>query len=404
MVRHKVSSHSPRRTPAIGSFCAALLLLLTLAACGTEKPQPQAQGEVPIGAVLPLSGENASFGTTARFAYQIAEEDAARQGLPKIRLVYGDSKLDKDLALKEYRRLVDMEKVAGFVEITGSGVALAVAPVAEKDQIPIVSGINTSPELTDKGGKYFFRVISSDAYSGKVLSDWTVEAGLRRAALVFNQQNGWATGFKSAITSAYRARGGELPDDAIVPVSDDTVDFSGAIARLKQSQPQVWFVGLMGRQAALFVKQASEKGVSGPFFGVDNLAQTEFVQGAGRGLTNTKLALPAEVQGPRGQDFARRYKALAGRDADAIAYKAYDAYMVIADAIKNLQAANKPVNGPNLKEQLEKTRMEGLTGVIEFDEHHDLREATYDRLKYSQTGEKVPDAAAKAAAAGASKS
>lgn len=169
---------------------------------------------------------------------------------------------------------------------------------------------------------------------------------------------------------------------------------------MRQSQPQAWFVGLMGRQAALFVKQASEKGITGPFFGVDNLAQTEFTQGAGPGLVNTKLALPSEAQSPRARDFAQRYKALAGRDADAIAYKAYDAYMVLANAIKNLQAAGRPVTGPNIKEQLEKTRVEGLTGNIEFDERHDLKTATYDRLKYLQTGEKVADSASRAASAG----
>lgn len=380
--------------------CAILGVLLTLAGC---RPVSQAGG-MPVGAVLPLTGENASFGTTARAAYQIAEEDALKQGLPKIKLVYGDSKLDKDLGLKEFRRLVDIEKVMGFVEVTGSGVALALAPIAEKNQVPIVSGINSSPELTHKGGQYFFRVIPSDAYSGKVLSEWTVGSGLRRGALVYNQQNGWATGFKSAIMPEYRARGGDLPDDAVVPVSDDTVDFSGAIARMKRSQPQAWFVGLMGRQAGLFVKQASEKGVTSLFFGVDNLAQTEFVQGAGQGLVNTRLALPSEVQSPRTQDFAQRYKAATGRDADAIAYKAYDAYMVLAEAIKNLQAAGRPVTSPNLKEQLEKTRIEGLTGTIEFDEHHDLKEATYDRLKYLQTGEKVPAPASQAASAGSPRS
>ena len=213
---------------------------------------------------------------------------------------------------------------------------------------------------------------------------------MRRAALVYNQQNGWAAGFKSAILPAYRARGGDLPDDAVFPVSDDTVNFSGAIARMKQFQPQAWFVGLMGRQAALFVKQASEKGVKGPFFGVDNLAQTEFVQGAGAGLENTRLALPAEVQTARAKDFAQRYKTAEGRDADAIAYKAYDAYMVLEDAVKALRTVGKPVTGLNLKDQLEKTHVDGLAGSIDFDEHHDLRSAEYDRLAYSRTGEKVP--------------
>lgn len=52
---------------------------------------------------------------------------------------------------------------------------------------------------------------------------------MRRAALVYNQQNGWATGFKSAMVLAYRARGGDLPDEAMVPVSDDTVNFLGPL-------------------------------------------------------------------------------------------------------------------------------------------------------------------------------
>ena len=139
---------------------------------------------------------------------------------------------------------------------------------------------------------------------------------------------------------------------------------------------------------------------SGPFFGVDNLAQSEFVQGAGAGLANTRLALPAELQNPKTQDFVQRYKAIAGKDPDAIAYKAYDAYMVIAEAIKNLQAAGKLVSGENLWEQLEKTRIEGLTGPIEFDEHHNLKNGLYDRLKYLPSGEKTADVATKSASAG----
>lgn len=374
-----------RRT-LIARLTPAVLALLLLGGCNSQKQT----NDVPIGAILPLSGENASFGTTARAAYQIAEQDAAKLGLPKIRLIYGDSKLDKGLALQEFRRLVDGDKVVGFVEATGSGVALALAPIAAQGQVPILSGIDSSPDLTEKGGTYFFRVIPSDAYSGKVLSEWTNGSGLSRAALVYNQQNGWATGFKSAIVPAYRSLGGTLTDDSIVPVSDDTVDFSGAIARMKRSQPQCWFIGLMGRQAALFTKQAAAMGVKGPFFGVDNLAQTEYVQGAGAALTATRLALPSEIQSERAKDFAARYKAAQGRDADAIAYKAYDAYMVLEEAIKHLQVAGRPVTGPNLREQLEKTHLDGITGIIEFDAHHDLKTATYDRLEYTKNGNKVP--------------
>lgn len=150
MADSAISVGSSRRTVITRSACAVLIALLALAGCGRGKEA----GEISIGAILPLSGENASFGTTARAAYRIAEQDAAQQGLPKIKVIYGDSKLDKDLALKEFRRLVDAEKVVGFVEVTGSGVALALAPIAAKERIPIVSGIDSSPELTEKEGRF----------------------------------------------------------------------------------------------------------------------------------------------------------------------------------------------------------------------------------------------------------
>src|ERR1041385_3268772 len=95
-----------RRT-LIARLIPAVLALLLLGGCKSQKQT----NDVPVGAILPLSGENASFGTTARAAYQIAEQDAAKLGLPKIRLIYGDSKLDKGLALQEFRRLVDGDKV-----------------------------------------------------------------------------------------------------------------------------------------------------------------------------------------------------------------------------------------------------------------------------------------------------
>src|ERR1700674_2959902 len=171
-----------RRKVIIGFVFAVLAVGLTIGGCAHQNQN----SDVSIGAILPLSGDNASFGTTARGAYRIAEQDAAKMGLPKIRLVYGDSKLDKDLALKEFRRLVDVDKVVGLVEVTGSGVAISLAPIAARDQVLILSGIDSSPDLTEKGGAYFFRVIPSDAYSGKVLSEWTVGSGLSRAALVYN--------------------------------------------------------------------------------------------------------------------------------------------------------------------------------------------------------------------------
>jgi branched-chain amino acid transport system substrate-binding protein len=372
--------------------------VLVLAACRRDETGAPQAGTKPtsgtttvtIGAILPLTGENASFGTTQRAAFEIAQEDAKRQGRVLPRLVYGDSKLDKDLTLKEFRRLVDQEKVVAFAEVTGSGPALALEDIAAKDQVPIVSGIDTSPELTAGGGAYFFRVIPSDAYSLRVLSQWAFEKGLKKAALVVNQESDWAVGFKKAALADYRAKGGQLPDDAIVTVTNDTVNFAPAISRLKAQAPQAVFVGLMGRQAGLFVKQAVDKGLTGPFLGVDNLAQQEFSDNAGEARTRALLVLPSEVHSEAGRKFEAAYRAKTGREADAIAYKAYDSYITVLDAIEAVLKSGQPVTGKAVQKALVTLRFDGLTGPIAFDHDNDLAQANYERFTYDVKGTKVP--------------
>jgi len=370
--------------------------LLSLTGCQrTEQAASPAsaagvQDHVAVGAILPLSGENASFGTTARAAFEIAEEDIRAQHRSLPSLVYGDSRLDKDQALKEFRRLVDQSRVVAFAEVTGSGVALALKDVAARESVPMVSGVDTSPELTLGGGPMFFRVIPSDAYSSQVLSQWVIGKGIKKAALVANQQNDWAVGFKASAINAFRQNGGELPDDAVVTVTNDTVDFSPAISRLKKQTPQAVFVALMGKQAGLFVKQAVDKGLKGPFLGVDNLAQQEFTETAGPARTRALIVLPSDVKSEAGKKFAARFRAKTGRDADGIAYKAYDSYMAVENAIETVQRSGQTVTGARVQQALKALKFDGLTGPIAFDQNNDLADAKYDRLTFDAAGKTVP--------------
>jgi len=344
---------------------------------------------ITVGAILPLTGPDSSFGTTQRAAIEIADADAKRQGIAAPRIVFGDSQMKKDLALKEFRRLVDQERVAAFVEVSGSGPALALERVAAKDEVPIVSGLDTSPALTAGGGPYFFRVIPSDAYSSQVLSAWAFEKGLKKAALIVNQQNDWAVGFRDSAKSAFRAKGGDLPDDAIISVTDDTTNFAAAISQLRSHNPQAVFVGLMGRQAGLFVKQAVDKGLPGPFLGVDNLSQQEFVDNAGEARTAARFVLPAELKSDAVRTFGVAFRDKTGREADGIAFKTYDSYWAVLRAIQVVEKSGQPVTGASIQKALSALDFVGLTGPIAFDSNNDLKQASYDRLAYDAAGSKV---------------
>ena len=365
-----------------------LIGLLAIGALIGGACRQQLSSAVAVGALVPLSGPNMSYGTSCRQGYELAHEDAKRLGRTELNVVYGDSVMDVGPTLKQYQDLKG--KVVAFVEVAGSGPALSVSDEAAKDKIPLLSAIDSSPKLTLGGGEFFFRVLPSDEHSTPALSSWALKGGMKNAVMVYNQQNAWATGFRDAALKAYRDEGGVLPDDAVLAVTKDTVDFSGAIAALKQKKPSVWFVGLQGAQAGLFVSQALDKGVAEPFLGVDNFDEQEFVQSAGVGKTKVRFVLPAVTRSDAAERFTAAFKVRFNREPGGLAFRAYDAYMVLLTAIEAVQKSGQPLNGISVQKALKGVRMEGLTGTIEFDDNNDLKRAVYDLFSYTPDGKMVP--------------
>jgi branched-chain amino acid transport system substrate-binding protein len=371
-----------------------LATLLALAACAGDqsdagKAGDEGPGTIKVGAIIPLSGEYESIGGTQRIAYALAQEDARRQRRTPLKLVFGDSQLRDLRTEREYRRLVDQDKVVAFVEVTGNALALKLEELAARDKVPIVSGIDTHPRLTRGKGTYFFRVVPSDSASAAALSRWAMDGGLRQAAMVYDESD-WAAGFKDALLGSYRTQGGSLPEDGAIAVQDDATDFASAISRLRALSPPVCFVGLTGRQAGLFVKQAVEKGFGGVFLGGQNLAQPAFLDAAGGAKTRVRVVLPTASGAAASRDFAATYRGKTGEEPDLVAVKAYESYMVVLAAVEALQKAGKPVTGEGVRKALEGLQIEGLTGPLSFDRYHDLRQAKFERWAYAASGERVP--------------
>jgi branched-chain amino acid transport system substrate-binding protein len=377
-----------RRSPLILPF----LLLLT-SACSEDKGDDRFASEDPnavrVGAIIPLSGEYESLGSTQRLAFTLAQADARQQRRTPLKLVFGDSQMRDLRAEREYHRLAGQDKVVAFVEVTGNALALKLEELAARDKIPIVSGIDTHPRLTRGKGRYFFRVVPSDSVSSAALARWALDQGLGTAAILYDQSD-WGTGLKDAILGTYRTKGGSLPEDAVIAVKEDATDFADAISKLRAQSPKACFVALVGEQAGRFVKQTVEKGYGGVFLGLDNLAQPPFLEASEDAKTRVRLLLPTEGNSAASRRFAETYREKTGEEPDLVAIKAYESYLVVLAAVEALQKAGKPVTGEEIRKALEGIQVEGLTGTLSFDRYHDLREARFDRFAYDAEGKRVP--------------
>jgi branched-chain amino acid transport system substrate-binding protein len=137
-------------------------------------PASAQAGDIAIGAVYPLTGSLALVGADTRKAVDLAAEIvntphpelapltlAATSGLPKlggrrIRIVWADAK-DPASARAEAERLIDQEKVVALMGCYASGFTQTASIAAETRGIPFLNPESSSPTLTERGFKWFFR-------------------------------------------------------------------------------------------------------------------------------------------------------------------------------------------------------------------------------------------------------
>lgn len=155
------------------------LAAVSVAALASFGVQAQQQ-EIKIGVIYPLTGSLASSGAEMREALELAADIinngakgvpdlpfSAGGGLPnlhgaKIKLVFADHQANPQVGATEAERLISEDKVAALVGCYNSNVTATASQVAERYHVPFLNPESTSPSLTLRGFKWFFRTTPHD--------------------------------------------------------------------------------------------------------------------------------------------------------------------------------------------------------------------------------------------------
>ena len=155
-----------------------LALLLAALVAAALPARAAAPSEVVVGAVYPLSGNLAKVGTDIKDAIELAVELVnddvdvpvplgKGKGLPhldgaRVRVVFADHQSSPEKGISEAERLVTQEKVVALLGAYNSNVTATASQAAERLRIPFLSGESTSPLLTARGFRWFFRTTPTD--------------------------------------------------------------------------------------------------------------------------------------------------------------------------------------------------------------------------------------------------
>ncbi|HEX7177155.1 MAG TPA: ABC transporter substrate-binding protein [Pyrinomonadaceae bacterium] len=347
--------------------------MLAATACQTGGPGGGTAGgdKVKIGVFMSLTGSTAQFGISSTNGIKMAADEVnAAGGIngKQIELLVQDDRSDAQEAATIVTKFVTQDGVHAVLGEVASSRSIAAAPIAQNAKIPMLTPSSTNPDVT-KAGDYIFRSCFIDPVQGAAMSQFAGKSlGKRRAALMVDRKNDYSTGLEKVINEVFPRFGGEVVITQSFQEGD--TDFNGQLTSIKGANPDVIFIPGYYGDVALIAKQARDKGLNVPLVGGDgwDSAQLYTIGGAavvGSYFTNHYSPYDTDA---KVQKFVQGYQQRYGGIPDALAATAYDAALIMFDAIKRAGS----LDGKAIRDALAATKdFPGVTGTVNFNANRD---------------------------------
>ena len=334
-------------------------LALGLVALSQPAAADHAPDEIRIGVLYPLTGSVAKAGADVLAAVKTAQDVvnnrhdldfplAQSEGLPnlhgaKIRLIVADHQGKPELGRAEAERLITQEKVVALYGAYHSSVTAAASNVAERLQIPYVTGESSSPKLHTRGFKWFFRTGPHDGHYTKVMFDFMRDLQTKlgitiKTAGIMHEDTQF--GVDSARVQVELAKRDGIEVTSKIAYRSKTTSLISEVQTLKASDPDVFLPTSYTNDAMLFVRTAKELDYNPKLFIAQNAGYNDptFRETMGKDaegiISRGPFALDMADKIPLIKDLDRLYKKHAnGRTIYDPPVRSFTGALVLMDAI-----------------------------------------------------------------------
>jgi len=332
---------------------------------------------VKIGHVGPITGNISHLGKDNENGARLAIDDLNAKGFTiggkkvKFELEAEDDAADPKQGTAAAQKLVD-EKVNGVVGHLNSGTSIPASKIYFDAGIPQISPSATNPKYTLQGFNTAFRVVANDNQLGGTLGKYAVGTLHAKTVAVISDKTAYGDGVADVFKDSATKAGATVVDREYT--TNNATDFQAILTTIKGKKPDVIFYGGMDAQAGPMLRQMKQLGIDAKFMGGDGICSADLPKLAGDGMSDGQVVC-AEAGGIEPSKKAardawdKRFHDKYGVDVQIYAPYAYDAVMVMADAMKKAGSADPKKYLPFLA----KESYDGVTGHIAFDEHGDIQ-------------------------------
>ncbi len=294
---------------------------------------------IKLGSILILTGEGASWGIAEKNGIDLAIEDINSQGGingKKLTINHQDDGGDPKTAVSAFNSLNDVSGIDLIIGTTWSRTGLTLINLANENGVLMISPSLGVKEFNE-GSKFLFNTWPHDYILSENLADLVFNKGHRRVALI-GAKEVWVQDQTNAFKRKFEELGGSI-EVLVEPDTNDKTPYSDAL-KVKEAANSVDAIvsttdGVL--VGVLVAKRIRELGVTLPIYSITLDQNTiDAAEGAYENLEFLTSLTPRE-------DFKQRYESKFGSKIEIGADSAYDAVMLIAQAIKETKSENPEV-------------------------------------------------------------
>ena len=357
----------------------------------------QSQGVFRIGALCPVTGAGAPYGSgMQKMIIAAAEIVNAAGGAAgrKIEVVSEDTQTSPQAGVLAAKKLIDVNKVQAILGTWSSGVSLAVLPLTNDANIILM---NTSgapalsvPPANAKGLSYRFQA-TNDRF-GRAFAEICVKEGFKRpATMAFNNASG--IGNTEGFRKAWEAKGGKVVESVVY--EPNQASYRSELQKVLAANPDVIVTGSYLSDTTIIMREWFQTGQPVKWIIPGWAANPDLVKATGPEVVEGVISVDSisNETAPSFKAYAEVYEKVTGQSGQSNIFSAmtWDMVNALALAIEAagstetaaINAKIREVSNPEGtkvysfaegKEALKKGKInyEGASSVLDFDQYGDV--------------------------------
>jgi len=348
------------RTKTCLTVIIAFMAIMAVTISGCTKVQEKESEVIKIGAILPLTGDAATYGENCKKGMQVASEQF------KIPVIYEDSAVNAKKAVSAFNKLTNIDKVRIVAGDMFSSTTLAFAPIAQDNDVLVISPTSGAEDVP-KTGDFIFSLYPSGIVEGSYMAKRYAEmkTGVKlNIGIIHTQEQVYtdiAKGFQDTI--------GTMENVSIVFVESippAKKDFKDIISKyMRQKEVTTVYLSADKITVSNIIKQAKQFKWAVQFLSQSTLYDKSLLDNYGKYLNKIIFTGPyfdINDKDELTKSFVSSYRSKYASDPDVWAAYGYDTILTISKTLDSCQKCNNKA----LADTLRKLNSMGVTGAIKF--------------------------------------